>query len=265
MELVRHVIEANGAKLVAWDAGSGTLPFVLVHGLACDHTAWLPQFEDLARDHRCVAIDLRGRGESQAIPPYHLEQQADDVAAVMRALAVGPAIIVGHSLGGIVALVLNERHPDLVMGIAAADSPMRPTGLGAAALVERLHASGTPALEPMVERFFSEGTTGDIRAAVREMMLTCPPEVAAGMLSDDDRVTANMTELVKLADRKPFMAMWAARPAGDIAWLREACMFIRQEPIPGGGHFFQFEKPAITNALLRAFLDDVERDPRIPH
>lgn len=265
MELVRHVIEANGAKLVAWDAGSGTLPFVLVHGLACDHTAWLPQFEDLARDHRCVAIDLRGRGESQAIPPYHLEQQADDVAAVMRALAVGPAIIVGHSLGGIVALVLNERHPDLVMGIAAADSPMRATGLGAAALVERLRGEGTSAIEPMVERFFGEGTSEDIRAAVREMMLTCLPEVVAGMLADDERVSTHMTELVKLADRKPFMAMWASRPAGDIAWLRETCMFIRQEPIAGGGHFFQLEKPAITNALLRAFLDDVERDPRIPH
>jgi len=40
-------------------------------------------------------------------------------------------------------------------------------------------------------------------------------------------------------------------------------MYIRQEPIAGAGHFFQLERPAITNALLRAFLDDVQRDPRI--
>jgi pimeloyl-ACP methyl ester carboxylesterase len=41
-------------------------------------------------------------------------------------------------------------------------------------------------------------------------------------------------------------------------------MFIRQEPVADSGHFFQLEQPAITNALLRAFLDDVERDPRLP-
>lgn len=263
-QLTRHQVEANGATFAVFEAGSGSPPFVFVHGLACDHTAWLPQVEDLSRDHRCMAVDLRGRGESTAVPPYHVEQQADDVAAIMRELAVGPAVIVGHSLGGLVALLLNERHPDLVLGIAAADSPLRKTGLGAAPLVQRLHAEGISALEPMVERFFTDGTPAGVRDAVRTMMLGCPADVAAGMLSDDDGVTARMTELAHLADKKPFMAMWASRPAGDITWLREVCMFVRQEPIAGGGHFFQLEKPAMTNALLRAFLDDVERDPRLP-
>ena len=40
-------------------------------------------------------------------------------------------------------------------------------------------------------------------------------------------------------------------------------MFVRQEPIAESGHFFQLEQPALTAALLRAFLDDVERDPRV--
>lgn len=44
-----------------------------------------------------------------------------------------------------------------------------------------------------------------------------------------------MTELARLADKKPFMAMWASRPAGDITWLREVCMFIRRNPSPAGG------------------------------
>jgi pimeloyl-ACP methyl ester carboxylesterase len=59
------------------------------------------------------------------------------------------------------------------------------------------------------------------------------------------------------------MAIWASKPLGDPSHLRDITMFIRQEPVPGAGHFFQLEKPAITSALLRAFLDDVERDPRI--
>lgn len=263
-EVIRHTIEANGAELAVYEAGAGEPVFVFVHGLACDHTAWQPQFDDLARDHRCIAIDQRGRGSSEAAGPYHVEQQADDVAAVMRALGIGRAVIIGHSLGGIAALVLNERHPDLVMGIAIGDSPVRSKG-GGGRLIARLEAEGEAGMKPLVESFFWDGTSEDTRAAVRAMM-ACPPEVAGGMLADLDALGERMTELLKLADQKPLMALWAGtRDRADMTWLREVCMYIRQEPVPGTGHFFQLEKPAVTNALLRAFLDDVERDPRIAH
>jgi pimeloyl-ACP methyl ester carboxylesterase len=59
------------------------------------------------------------------------------------------------------------------------------------------------------------------------------------------------------------MAIWSEKPLGDPAWLRDVTMFVRQEPVAGAGHFFQLEQPAITNALLRAFLDDIARDPRV--
>jgi pimeloyl-ACP methyl ester carboxylesterase len=94
-------------------------------------------------------------------------------------------------------------------------------------------------------------------------MLACPPEVAAGMLDNAAVLAGRLPALLKAADRKPFMAIWAERPFGEPAWLRDQCPFVRQEPIAGAGHFFQLEKPAITSALLRAFLDDVERDPRV--
>jgi pimeloyl-ACP methyl ester carboxylesterase len=252
----------NGAPLGVLERGTGHPAFVFIHGLACDHTAWAPQFEDLSRDHRCVNIDLRGRGESAALPPYGCVQQADDVSAIMRDLAMGPSILVGHSLGGFVALLVNERHPELVLGIVLGDSPVRPKGLQGGALARAMRDAGSCApLAPMVERFWTAETDEAVKQQVRQMMLNCPAEVAAGMLDEapDDR----MTELVKLADKKPFMTIWAERPAGDPAWLRDVVMFLRQEPMAGAGHFFQLEKPAVTNALLRAFLDDVERDPRI--
>jgi pimeloyl-ACP methyl ester carboxylesterase len=255
-------ITVNGASLAVSEAGTGGPPFVFIHGLACDQSAWAPQFDDLSRDHRCISIDLRGRGGSAAIPPYGCLQQADDIVAIMRELGTGPSILVGHSLGGLVALLMNERHPELVLGIVMGDTPVRPGGLQMGALAQAVRDAGSVApLAPMVERFWTEETAEPVKEQVRQMMLTCPAEVAAGMLDDapDDR----MLELVKLADKKPFMAIWAERPAGDPAWLRDVAMFIRQEPMAGGGHFFQLEKPAVTNALLRAFLDDVERDPRI--
>jgi pimeloyl-ACP methyl ester carboxylesterase len=258
------MIPVDGTSLAVQEAGRGAPAFVFVHGWACDRSFWQPQFEDLSRDHRCISIDLRGRGESPAMPPYHVAQQADDVAAVIRALGLGPSIVVGHSLGGLVALVLNERHPDTVLGIVAGDSPITAEGMGAQRTVNAIREAGgmAPAAR-FVESFFTPETSEAIREKVRSAMLSCPADVAAGMLEDtpDDR----MTELVKLADKKPFMALWAGNPLGAPAWLRDVAMYLRQEMVPGTGHFFQLEEPAMTNALLRAFLDDVERDPRIRH
>lgn len=261
--VLKHV-PANGATFAVDDAGEGGPPFVFVHGFACDRSFWQPQFEDLSRDHRCITIDLRGRGDTPAVPPYHVTQQADDVAAVMQALGLGPAIIVGHSLGGIVALLLNDRHPEAVLGIVAGDTPLRPGSFGAEQIVEAIRAASSSApIGALVENFWSASSPEELKTHVRTVMLGCPPDVAAGMIDEFSAFTDRSAELVKLADAKPFMAIWAQRPAGDVAWLRDTAMFLRQEPISGTGHFFQCEQPAITNALLRAFLDDVERDPRI--
>ncbi len=250
----------DGVRLSVIEAGSGGPPFLFVHGLACDHTSWSPQFDDLSRDHRCVAVDLRGRGESDATPPYDTAQQADDLAAVSHALNLGPAVVVGHSLGGTAALRLGQRHPDAVLATVLGDSPVREQGLGAGRMVESIRSGGAAGLAPLVESFWSEDTPDQVKEYARAVMLGCPAEVTAGMLED---APTDMLELVRIADRKPFMALWAEKPLGDPAWLRVTCPFLRQEPIAGTGHFFQLEQPAITNALLRAFLDDIARDPRL--
>lgn len=246
-------------------AGAGDPPIVFIHGLCCDRRAWQPQFDDLSRDHRCIAVDLRGRGETPAQPPFGIARAAQDVAALIDRLGLGRSVIVGHSLGGITALVLNELRPDLVLGIVTGDSPIsEPRGGGANPLVQRIRDLGTrEGLRPLVETFFTDETPAAAREYAETVMYGCPPEVAAGMLEDAPGVLGRLPDLVRLADEKPFMAIWAERPLGDPAWLRNMTKFARQEPLPGTGHFFQLEQPERTNALLRAFLDDVAADPRL--
>ncbi len=256
------LVRANDLDFDVLDVGAGDPAFVFIHGLACDASAWQPQVDDLLRDHRCVAISLRGRGQTQAAGPFDVEQQAADVAAVLDALGIASAVVVGHSLGGLVALLLNEQRPGLVRAILIVDSPVGPRGFDGSALAGRIQEAGAAApLEPLVESFWTEATSPDIQERVRTMMLGCPPDVTAGMLSTPVP-PHRLADLVTLADKKPFMAIWAARPLGDPVWLRDRAMFIRQEPVAGAGHFVQLEKPAVTNALLRAFLDDIKRDPR---
>jgi pimeloyl-ACP methyl ester carboxylesterase len=226
---------------------------------------WEPQVADLARDHRCVSVNMRGRGQSAPVPPFDSTQQADDVAELMRALGLGPAIVVGHSLGGLVGLLLNDRHPETVLGLVMGDSPLTAAAEGRfARTVGVIREAGS--VSPMgefIESFFTEATPEAVKDLIREMMLTCAPDVAAGMLDNGEVFVERMGELIRAADKKPFMAIWPDSPRGNPDRLREITMFLRQEPMPGAGHFFELERPEVTNALLRAFVDDVERDPRI--
>jgi pimeloyl-ACP methyl ester carboxylesterase len=258
------VVLANGIDFDVTERGTGAPAIVFLHGLACDATAWSPQLEDLGRDHRCLAINFRGRGKTPPVAPFDVEQQAADVAAILDAAGIRGAVVVGHSLGGIAALVLNGSRPELVIGTVLGDSPVRPEGLDGRELAARIRAAGsTGPLAAVVESFWAETTPEHVREQVRTMMLSCPPEVAAGML-DVAIPPERMLQLVRAADRKPFMAIWPERPSlGNPAWLREQTMFLRQEPVADAGHFFQLERAEHTNALLRAFLEEAERDPRI--
>ena len=248
------------------DEGSGAgTPFVFIHGWACDSSAWRLQVDDLKRDHRCISVNLRGCADAPAVPPYDVFTAAEDVASVIRRLGLPPAIVVGHSLGGIVALCLNQAHPELVAGVVTGDSPLEKDGArrwaGTVAAVRE--AGSMDPVQGFIEGFFIESTPEEVAADVRAMMLTCDAEVAAGMLEEGDRVADALPELIRLADAKPFMAFWAETPLGEPNLLRDLATFVRQEPIAGAGHFFQLERPEITNALLRAFEDDVLNDPRL--
>lgn len=258
-------VDVNGTRLAYDERGNGRHSFLFIHGWACDRSFWQPQLDNLSRDFRCVSVDLRGCGESPASPPYDTTTAAADVVELIRQLGLAPVLIVGHSLGGLVALLVNDTNPELVKGIVLGDSPLAAAGSGAfAGTVRRINEAGS--MEPMrkfVEGFFVEATPAELRERVLAVMLGCNPAVGAGMLDNGAVFAERLDEMVRAADKKPLMAIWAEQPQGNPEHLREITMFIRQEPIAGAGHFFQLEQPSITNALLRAFVDDVERDPRL--
>ncbi len=261
----------NGTRILYEAAGAGEISFLFVHGAAGDHRAWAPQFADLSNDCRCVAVDLRGCGRSDTIGPYTPAQHAADLAEVIRTLDLAPVIVAGHSFGGLYALLLNETEPSLVNGMVAVDTPLRPEGVDPRGIADALRDAGSTAF--LAERFVHPGSPFGVREVVADMTAACPVDVATEMIASSMFTGDEILRLIRLADRKPFMAVWPApedpddpdahEGAGDPAWLRENTMFIRQEPVAGAGHFVQLERPEVTNALFRAFLDDVRRDPRI--
>ena len=93
-------------------SGDGALTLVFLHYFAGSGGAWDAVAAELAGEFRCVAPDLRGHGASPAAPHAQaVADGADDVASVVAALGVTDYALVGHSMGGKLALALAARRP----------------------------------------------------------------------------------------------------------------------------------------------------------
>ncbi|HTB22895.1 MAG TPA: alpha/beta fold hydrolase [bacterium] len=103
--------------------GQGS-PLVCLHGfLGSGDNLW-PLADHLKASHRSLLMDLRGHGRSPHGRPYTLDGMADDVAETMGAEGLSKAAVLGHSLGGKVAMALALRHPGLVERLVLADITM---------------------------------------------------------------------------------------------------------------------------------------------
>ena len=115
---------SDGVRIAYQEVGAGDPPIVFIHGIYGTHQAFGNQVEYFSPNHRCIAVDLRGHGESDKPDQvYSMARYADDVAELMRHLALPPAVMVGHSMGGQVVISVAARHPDLVRAVASLDSP----------------------------------------------------------------------------------------------------------------------------------------------
>jgi pimeloyl-ACP methyl ester carboxylesterase len=120
-----HTVALPGGGLQVRDDGShGNHPIVLLHGFASSMHWWSPVAERLARNFYVVRIDLLGHGGSaKPRSGYTMENQARLVQGALAALHVRRAVVVGHSMGGLVATALAERAGALVDGVVLVDSP----------------------------------------------------------------------------------------------------------------------------------------------
>jgi pimeloyl-ACP methyl ester carboxylesterase len=139
----------DGGELVAtvWRADASGTPVVAIHGITANHRSFAPLAARL-EGSPLLAVDLRGRGGSNGLPgPYGLAQHAGDVAAAMRAAGISRAIVVGHSMGGFVAVRLASAHPELVASLVLVDGglPLRPAPEGSSLTPEDV-------LGPAIER-----------------------------------------------------------------------------------------------------------------
>ena len=250
-------VTRDGVKLFYEEAGVGEPPILLVHGWTCDHTFFEPQFGHFSTDHRVVAVDLRGHGQSdKPEQDYTPGAFADDLAWLCGELGLRKPVVIGHSMGGVIALELAARHPELPAAVVLLEAPIV-VPPDRRALAEQL----TPALRSPgyreVQRGFVEGalfapTDNPLRKArIVEAMCTAPQHVLASayeqMFTWDGAAAAQ-------ACRVPVLNLSTARTPNDNARLTELCPQVVHGQTVGTGHFHQLEAPDQVNAMIDRFL-----------
>ncbi|MDA8247684.1 MAG: acetoin dehydrogenase dihydrolipoyllysine-residue acetyltransferase subunit [Rhodospirillales bacterium] len=243
------------------EAAESAAPVVMIHGFGGDLLSWQLNQPDLAADRAVYAIDLPGHGGStKALDgDGSVAWLADAVRGAMAALQITRAHLVGHSLGGAVALQMALDEPDRIASVTLVCA----AGLGREvnadyiegfiradrrkemkAVVEALFADPSLVSRDMVEDLLKYKRLDGVLAALRR--------IADAAFADGQQRTVLADRLPDLA--VPVQAIWGAQdrivPPAHAAAVAEA----RRHVLPGAGHMVHMERPTEVNRLIAAFV-----------
>lgn len=256
---------ANGISVNYETAGEGA-PVVLIHGLAMDLTFWRHQVDPLAEHFEVIRYDVRGHGRSeQAEPPYSLELMADDLHQFLRSVGVGPAHLVGLSMGGMIAQTLALSHPNQILSLTLAATTSEYPPEGRQAFLERAETARESGMRALVDgtlgRWFTEDYRQKIPAdlsQVRRVVLGTNSACfgAAALAVSKVDTTARLHQIVA-----PTLVIAAeddmSTPVAAARRIHEQIAGSRMEVIAGASHCCNIERPDEFNRVLLDFLIDV--------
>ena len=247
-------------------AGAGP-PVVLVHGLGMNRAMWDWQWPALAAGHRTVRYDLLGHGESdKPRDGYSLRRYADQAAALMDALGIARAALVGFSLGGMIVRAFALAYPERVSALVVLNSAHDRTEAERDAIRLRVEqaAQGGPeaTLDGALDRWFTPHFATEhpeVLDRVRRWVLANDPAVYPLMyrvLAESDVELAEAAAQI----RCPTLVATGDDDRGNTPDMARRLAAIvpgaRCEILPGLRHMGLAEEPETFNRLMLAFLAD---------
>lgn len=234
------------------DRGAGEPALVFLHGWACDRGVWSGQLDAFAPRHRVIAVDLTGHGESpRAAGAWSIESCGADVAARLRPLGLQRVVIVGHSMGGDVAIEAAHQLGDRVEAIVWVDAyrslPVDRSEARIERWVEPFQRDFGGTMRRFVRGMFPAGADPAFVEHLVADMAAADPEAAVEMLQASLRYGAGVAD--RLAGLGcPVVAINPDDPPSDAASLER--YGVRVSCMPGVGHFLMMEDAAAFNARL---------------
>ncbi len=238
---------------------SGDPALVLIHGITDSRHMWHPLVGDLAAHHLVLAVDLRGHGESDTDDGYDPISYASDVVETTAALGVHDAIVIGHSLGGVVASAFAAVAP--CRAVLNIDQPLRLSSFKEAlGQLEPMLKGDQESFEQALELMFS-AMDGPLSAAeqarLREHRRADQQVVLATWSAVFDSTEAELdatVEVLAAGITVPYLSLHGTDPGADYGpWLRRLVPTATVEVWPDMGHYPHLVDPARFRTRLAEF------------
>jgi pimeloyl-ACP methyl ester carboxylesterase len=252
-------VPGPAGTLNADDGGTGGLPVVFVHSSGGNTTHWSVQLAHLRKTRRALALDLRGHGLSQ--PPedkdHRLVSQAGDIEAVVNKAGIEKFVLVGHSMGGSVAIAYVGLHPDRVAGLLVVDSGGDPQQFPEEQKRQIMAAMESDAYAAVTEGYWKQllaGSNLEVQDRIMKDMKRMPKEM----------VIAQVRELfafdpASMLSRYHGPKLSVVTPANDTKFsLHNLQSDFPHVVVTGTGHWLHLDKPEEFNGILDEFLTRVD-------
>ncbi|NQW19561.1 MAG: alpha/beta hydrolase [Chloroflexi bacterium] len=237
---------------------AGDFALVFVHGWSCNRSHWLEQVAAFSDRYRVIAIDLAGHGDSGlGRTEYSMESFALDVKAVLDIEQIRRAVLVGHSMGGMVILHAARMLGERVVGLVGADTfkylREDPRVGKQAAQWQELVDDYESAIASTVSNMFTDSSPDVLRRSITDGMVSIPREVAIGAMKGmaDDAPLFDVAVSLNI----PKLTINATGRQMDESAASDAGIKIRH--MPSTGHFVMNEDPVEFNRLLDEALERI--------
>ncbi len=260
----RRHFERDGTGLSVCDYGGAGVPLVLLHGLAGHGGEWADTARAQVSHARVLAPDGRGHGSSERFPrDVSRQSHVDDVAFLIEQFELGPVVLVGHSLGGVTAMLVAAERPDLLKGLVVVEAgPAEGTVESILDVEEYLSVWPTPFdSRDAAERFFGGPSLRARRWAdgLEQRDDGLWPMFDREVIGRTLRSAVGRDCWDKWNEiRSPALVVRAEQgtlPAAEAAEMLGGNLAAELVVISGAGHDLHLDRPGEWNRALAAFLD----------
>ncbi|MEE8142463.1 MAG: alpha/beta hydrolase [Planctomycetota bacterium] len=251
---VGQVTSADGVSIAYRAEGKGPVALVFIHGWCCDSSYWSAQRVAFVPDYLVVTLDLAGHGESgRERARWTLPAFGADVQAVVEALGIERALLIGHSMGGPVSLEAARRMPERVIGLVGVDTlhdaefQFDPEPFQE--LLEQYRNDFAGTCDEFVRSLFARSATTELvdRVAAK-LCSSTPPEVAIELLQQFPGYDVGAA---MAAVQVPIRCINSSRYPTQVATNRKYAADFDAVSMTGVGHFPMLERPDEFNQIMR--------------
>lgn len=249
-------------KLVYYNISGSGEAILIIHGFGANAQIWENVLPMLDADYLYIVPELPGSGFSEVVSPVSIHYMAELMQVILFAEQKNACVILGHSMGGYIALQFAEMFPDIVQGIGlihshayADDEAKKISRYKSAEFIERNGSSIF--LDEFVPKMFAESTSKDVVNYHRKLIDNTPTEGLAA----DLQAMATRQDKSNLLSRfqKPVLFMMGAKDT-----IMPLEFLLKQAPLPkiaqveilnNSGHMSMIEQPEACAAAINSFID----------